>query len=58
MRGRMLSFLKKLFKKREKAEVVERYWVHTPHGSVEVIRYTDGRIERRGSPEALRWTGG
>jgi len=56
----ILSFLKKLFKKREKEPVkeVERYWMDTPHGRVLVIRYSDGRIERRGPPEAVRWVGG
>ena len=30
--GKIMSFLKKLFKKPKKAEVVERYWVETPDG--------------------------
>ena len=52
-----MSFLKKIFKRKPKGPVreVERYWIDTPHGRVCVIRYSDGRREYRGPPEAVRW---
>jgi hypothetical protein len=56
-----MSFLKRLFKREKKKEPVkevERYWIDTPYGRVLIIRYSDGRVERRGPPRAVKWAGG
>jgi hypothetical protein len=51
-----LSFIKKLVSKKEKepAKEVERYWIDTPYGRVLVIRYSNGKIEKRGPPRGKR----